>query len=109
MIKGDLKIDVLTLRAFKVELPQMHILTRVDLVDSGSMVAHATIKSDRPHQGHTWSKGTIEALQTLVDLIERDLARIHLKDYDQQPESKGLKLPESGLGEHLSAADAPSI
>jgi len=109
MIKGTPKIDAMELTAFKVELPGMRILTRVDLVESANGLIHATVRSEEAHQPGTWSEETVEAVKRLAELIEADLANIHLAGMGPTEDRKGLQLPESGLGENLSGSDAPSV
>ena len=110
MIKGDPKIDAVRLVAFKVD-PGPTILTRAELVDSTTDIVHATLLNDKGLGAAAWGDDTLALVKELRGLLERDLAKIHLKQVEEEKVrgKKGLEFPEGGIGELLSSEDAPSI
>jgi len=109
VIKGELKANAVLLEAVHITVhPLTKILSRVSLIDSSDGTVYATVRSETPHSPDTWSKDTLAALETLKSLIEKDLAKVHLKSF----EDKGTSLSSKslvGLGEHLRRDEADSV
>jgi hypothetical protein len=105
MIKGELKANAIDVTTYKVVLSENpSIIAKFVMMNTETNVTHAVV--EELNQG-CWSDATLIKAQELADLIETDLAKLHLRSsYNAQ---KGESFPEGGLGEHLMGSDTSSV
>ena len=105
MIKGELKANAIDVTTYKVVLSENpSIIAKFVVVNTETGITHAVV--EELNQG-CWSDKTLIQAQELADLIEADLAKLHLKSSNQA--QKGESFPEGGLGEHLMGNDVTSV
>lgn len=102
MIKANgCKIDSLSILNIEVELlggDIASLIAKAVLTSDSGMVPHAqAIKSDG------WSKETSEALQKLIEFMEKDMAKDHFSDADQNDRK------ETGMSFIGQEIDTPQI
>jgi hypothetical protein len=106
-ISGSLKVDQLTLGRVKVDwMKQQGLQVEVlaGLVDTKTGKTRAWVDGT----GIIWSEKTGRALEALRQAIEEDMAKEHLTGSGETlSESRGVKIPSTGLAEHLGTSDEP--
>ena len=91
MIKGTAKIEGLVLVDLRYDAPSRTFTGRAAFVDGGGRT-HG-LSNGTP----TWSKETMEALQNLIQSMEKDFAAVHLEGGGSAPAEEEKSAP--GLGE----------
>jgi hypothetical protein len=112
-VNGSLKADQLILGRLTIDwlkqLPQVTVLAAC--VDSKTGSTRAWLDGT----GIQWSESTAKALEALRLSIEEDIASAHMDGVypnavDTTEGKSGLRVPTSGLAEHLGTRDdTPSV
>jgi hypothetical protein len=106
MIKGTPRFDGLTAGEVQVNFlhPTIQMKVKAAFVDTKTGATCGWT------EGTQWQPDTIAKLNELRLLLERDLAFIHFSSAEDALALPAKPAPmESGLAEHLSGTDAPSI
>lgn len=113
-VKGTLRADELRLGRMSIDwLKQSpHVTVLAACVNSKTGNTHAWLDGT----GVQWSEGTAKALEALRLSLEQDLAEAHMQGVlpaagSTTEGSTGLRLPGTGLSEHLGTTrdDTPSV
>lgn len=109
MIKGVVRFDGLTISNIMVDFTkqQLHIEATAAFVDSNTGETHGWTKAG----GRVWSKESMQKLKELTELMERDLANLHLTETSGAPKEGSNLITRNlgGISEHIGTGDAPSV
>lgn len=101
MIHGTPKFNALAIKEISADIGvnNLTLVAKAGFVDTATGATHGWTRAE----GALWSRETREKLIELKDLMERDMATLHLHEFTSQGTQQTVRPPvePGGLMEHL--------